>query len=206
MKTISAMAGLLALFVAFGCGGNGDSNGDVQTDNQMAEVPSDIVYTPTSEPVTVAGVTFYPDSAWIDAGPSGMRQAEFYLPPQEGQKDSASVAVYYFGPNQGGSIEANLDRWVSQVRPDDGIEPVRSEMEANGMTVHIVETEGTYTGDMGPMAQNGGQAQENYRLIGAVVEGPQGNVFFKLTGPSWTAAHMAPQFKGMLRNLEQASM
>jgi hypothetical protein len=41
----------------------------------------------------------------------------------------------------------------------------------------------------------------NYALLGAIAEGPEGNVFFKLTGPRKTVRAAAKQFDAMLRTL-----
>ncbi|HEY3253744.1 MAG TPA: hypothetical protein VGJ91_07335, partial [Polyangiaceae bacterium] len=48
---------------------------------------------------------------------SNMRAAEFELPTSEGQ---AEVIVYYFGESGAGSVQANIDRWVSQFTQPDG--------------------------------------------------------------------------------------
>jgi hypothetical protein len=41
-----------------------------------------------------------------------------------------------------------------------------------------------------------------YRLIGAIVEGPGGNVFFKLTGPAKTIAAQQKNFELLLASIQ----
>ena len=42
-----------------------------------------------------------------------------------------------------------------------------------------------------------------YRLLGAIVEGPSGEVFFKLTGPAKTVAAAQGEFQTLLKSLKQ---
>jgi hypothetical protein len=46
-----------------------------------------------------------------------------------------------------------------------------------------------------------GAGQPGYRLLGAVVEGRQGSVFFKFTGPAKTVAQNQSAFEKMLSTL-----
>src|SRR3989442_5726999 len=53
---------------------------------------------------------------WVSESPSSkMRVAQYKLPKATGDAEDASLVVYYFGPAQGGSVEANIDRWISQM-------------------------------------------------------------------------------------------
>ena len=54
----------------------------------------------------------------------------------------------------------------------------------------------------GPMAAQPPVA--GYRLLGAIVEGPNGLVFFKLVGPEKTVAGAANDFTEMLKSLKAA--
>lgn len=156
----------------------------------------------------VAGVRFAPPPDWLDQGPSGMRQAEFHHPPLAGDEAPAVVAVFYFGPDSGGGVQANLQRWVGQMAPPEGGDPAeaaaRSTFEAAGMRAHVVSLDGAYDpgGMGGPMA--GGGPQPGYRLVGVVLEGPQGNLFFKLTGPAATARAMEEGLLAMVRGARPA--
>ncbi len=63
-----------------------------------------------------------------------------------------------------------------------------------------VSTEGAYGSGMpgGP-----GTSKAGFALLGAIAEGPGGNVFFKLTGPRKTVQKAAAKFDGLVRSLKR---
>ena len=118
---------------------------------------------------------------------SQMRLAEYHLPAEQGGQP-ATLTAFYFGENGGGSIQANIDRWVGQFKQMTG-RPGQTTRTVNGMKVHLIDASGTFS--VGA-AMGGGQAQPYWRMRGAIVESPAGNFFFKLTGPQETVtAHEA---------------
>lgn len=129
---------------------------------------------------------------------SPMRKASYEVPRAPGDTEDGELAVFYFGPGQGGSIDANVDRWVKQfsdISPDD---IKRADREANGLRQHTVDiASGTFdAGQMG-MASGGGPKM-GYALAGAIVEAPSGAYFFKMTGPARTVAAAHRAFLQML--------
>jgi hypothetical protein len=55
-------------------------------------------------------------AGWIEQRPeSVMRLAQFLVPGKSGAGNARAV-VDYFGPRQGGSVKANIERWQSQFR------------------------------------------------------------------------------------------
>jgi hypothetical protein len=70
-----------------------------------------------------------------------------------------------------------------------------------GVSITRVDSSGTYTGMGGPMMA-GAKPVPGYRLIGAIVEGPGGNVFFKLTGPAKTIAAEEKRFEQLLASIQ----
>ncbi len=50
-----------------------------------------------------------------------------------------------------------------------------------------------------------GPAVPGYRLLGAIVEGPNGSVFLKFTGPAATVARNRMAFDKMLSSFEPAN-
>lgn len=154
--------------------------------------------------VTLAGVTFTPPAGWQDLGPDGMRQAQYRLAPVAGDTAPAEVNVFYFGPNSGGGVEANLQRWIGQIVLPEGADPAaavaRDTFTADGMAGHLVKVDGSYkSGGMRPMGGGDGEILPGYRLVGVVVEGPQGSLFFKLTGPVATAEAMEGDLLAMVK-------
>jgi hypothetical protein len=137
-----------------------------------------------------------------------MRKAEYAFGPVDDDTDSATVAVYYFGQNQGGGVMDNIERWINQMSMPDGSNPgtkaVQNTFTADGMKVHTVELSGTYDAAMGGPMSGQSEAMPGYHMTAAVLEGPEGNVFFKLTGPQKTAEEMTKGFMAMLQNIKKA--
>jgi hypothetical protein len=151
-----------------------------------------------------AGLRWTAPVSWKNEAQRPMRLATYSIPPAAGDSDAAECGVYYFGQGQGGSVEANLDRWIGQFAQPDG-KPAKSVAKTDkkilhGLRVTTVDVLGTYSGMGGPMGQ-AGVAKAGYRLLGAIVEGPQGSVFFKLTGPAKTVAQNHPAFDKLLDSL-----
>ena len=132
-----------------------------------------------------------------------MRRAQYRVP---GPGGDAECVVFYFGPGQGGDASSNAMRWASQFRSPDGrgsaAAPQTAEIQVGDLEVTTVEIEGTYSGGMGGAAGGG---KPGYRLVGAIVAGPDANWFFKLTGPGKTVADQKGAFEGMIRSLRKGS-
>lgn len=130
---------------------------------------------------------------------SGMREANWTVPGRDGQ-DAAELIVFYFGPDQGGAVEENIDRWRRQFRAPDGesgsVEPDIQELTVNGMPVTIAVFEGEWM----PMGAMG--FQKNQKAIFAIVESPDGKVFIRFGGPTETVEANEDDVLHMIRNLE----
>jgi len=160
-------------------------------------------------PMTLAGVTFTPPGEWTDQGPSGMRKASYAFGPLAGDIDSATVTVFYFGQGQGGDVDANIERWIAQMVDHQTGGPCtdihKNDLEVHGMPVHAVSVAGDYLLTMGgPMMGGDKTTKEGYFMSAVVLEGPQGNVFFKLTGPEKTARAMNEGFMAMMAQVQRA--
>ncbi len=178
-------------------------SGDNPTETESAPEPA-----VSSGPATTsaAGLRFEAPATWISEAPSSsMRLAQYRLPGLEGDPEDAELAVFYFG-GQGGSVQANVDRWIGQFSNLDGspvTDPRVSQRDANRVPLTIVDVRGTYHQSQGPMmAQT--TAKENYRMLAVVAEGPAGPTFFKLTGPRPTVDHFEESFNSFLDTLRPA--
>src|SRR5579864_803219 len=70
---------------------------------------------------SAATLKYTAPAGWTSKTPSSsMRVAEFVLPRADGDKDDASLVVYFFSATGGGSVQANVDRWISQMAQPDG--------------------------------------------------------------------------------------
>jgi hypothetical protein len=118
--------------------------------------------------------------------------------------DDAECVVYFFGAGQGGTVQANLDRWKNQFQQAGG-QPAATQIKKraiHGLPVTTIETSGDYSGMGGPLAEKP-TTKSGYRLLGAIVEGPLGNVFLKFVGPAKTIAANEKNFEILLSSFEK---
>ena len=129
----------------------------------------------------------------------GMRLATYVIPATGGSQ-TAECAVYYFGPGQGGGVDANLQRWMGEFQPLEKHD-IRKR-QPNGVQVTRIDARGTYVAHSmrGPEEPS---EKPKWALMGAVVEGPKGDIFFKLTGPAATVDAAAKDFDGMLDSMRK---
>lgn len=129
-----------------------------------------------------------------------MRKAAYVVPRAAGDSEDGELTVFYFGPGQGGSIDANVDRWVKQfgeVKPGD---VRRADRQANGLRQHTVELDsGTFSSGMPGQPS---KPKENFGLVGGIVEAPSGTYFFKMTGPANTVKAAKPEFYKLLDSIK----
>jgi hypothetical protein len=152
------------------------------------------------------GLSWTAPTGWESQGARPMRVATYRIAPAKGDTDGAELAVFYFGEGQGGAVDANVKRWLGQFQKADGSavteKDARTKKETvNGLAVTTVDVKGTYTGGgpmMGPSTPKPG-----HRLLGAIVEGPQGPLFFKLTGPERTVASAEKGFRKLLESVKK---
>ena len=144
-------------------------------------------------------------AGWVEEErTSSMRVAQYRLPKAAGDAEDASLVLYYFGQGQGGSVTANIDRWIAQMKQPDG-SPVRGakdeQLVANGLKVTTVDLSGTYVAETAPGSGTFNN-KPDYRLRAAVVETPNGSYFVKLIGPQKTVTMWNDSFLSFVRSFE----
>lgn len=154
----------------------------------------------TDEEGPVAGLRWSYPEAWNKQHDLPMRVATYILPPAEEDTEAGECAVFYFGSDQGGGVEMNIQRWGSQF--EGAREAVKTVTEVNGIPVTIARIEGTYLAPAGPMLESQGK-KEGYKLLAAIVEGPEGMVFFKCTGPAKTIDEHEAGFLAMVESIRK---
>jgi hypothetical protein len=146
----------------------------------------------------VGGFTFKrpADWGWVQVN-SPMRKAQLKVP---GGEQPGDVVFFHFGPG-GGDAKANVDRWFKQFSgAPAGAE--KTEEQTYGKTkVTYAETEGTFASGMpgGPSS-----ALQNYALVGAILDGPEGAVFVKLTGPKALVKASHEKFVDFVKDAAQS--
>ena len=145
------------------------------------------------------GVRWTVPARWSAGAGNAMRVATYAVPAAKG-KDAGECAVFFFDSGQGGSVDANVERWTRQF--EGAPKGERTTSEVAGIRVTRVQVAGTYLAPGGPMMQSQGK-KTGYRLLGAIVEAPQGSVFFKLTGPAATVAGAQPDFDALVGSIRK---
>ena len=145
-----------------------------------------------------------PPGDWVEEpAPSPMRAAQFRLPRVPGDPEDGELVVFYFG-GSGGTVEANLQRWVGQMEQPDGRSSFAvastTAFDANGLDVTLLDVPGTYVAAVRPGAAER-LDKPDFRLLAAVVETPVGPWFFKLTGPARTIDRWDGPFGAFLRTV-----
>ena len=189
-------AGMGLCLLLSGCAGESVSNAG----NAPASPPTVGSAAPASDRQKVLGpFTLEVPSGWVEQTPrSPMRRAQFALPRASGDSEDGELTVFYFGMGQGGSTDANISRWIGQVGQPDGSSSrdkakIR-QSQVSGFRMTEVDVSGTLKASNMPGAPQR-PARAGYRLLGAVLEGPQGPWFFKLVGPEKTISRWADSFR-----------
>ena len=163
----------------------------------------------TAQDAEVANQIKIGDSYTMDV-PDGWRKREprsriieheFSIKAVKGDDTDGRVTMM----GAGGSVEANIDRWIGQFsQPDGGATKERaktSERKIAGQTVHLVDIAGTFQdkpkGPFGPSVE-----RLNYRMLGAVIVTEMGGSYFvKLYGPAQTVAANETAFTKLVDSL-----
>jgi hypothetical protein len=171
---------------------------------------------PSMEPMTkgapaegeVAALKFDAPSDWKSTPvTSSMRKAQYTLPRASGDSEDGQLIVFYFGRDQGGTVELNIDRWKSMFSTPEG-QPVSGDKikqatsQVNGMKVTKLDVTGRYADQMG-RADKPGPTGQDFRMLAAIVETPDGPWFFKATGPTATMALRAEAFDKFVQTVHR---
>ena len=152
---------------------------------------------------SVAGLQWTAPREWTNLGTAPMRAATYKVPLAAGDHGAAECVVYFFGKGQGGPIDANIERWRGQFRTSSGkpaVAAIRKRV-VHGLPVTAIDVSGEYTGMSGPVGEP--SAVAGYRLLGAILENPGGNVFLKFTGPLRTVTANQAAFEKLLASFEK---
>lgn len=132
------------------------------------------------------GMKFSVPKEWKAEKPSSaMRKAQYKI-------GEAEVVVFYFGKGQGGSVDANVARWLGQFKePKEELGAKTEKKEVGTGSVTTVSANGTFMSGP-PFGEK--VAKAGYALRGAIVVGAEGPVFVKMTGPAKAVEAAAEAF------------
>jgi hypothetical protein len=138
-------------------------------------------------------------AGWKKVQPkSRIIEAEFEIPAAKGDEIAGRLTAM----GAGGTVEANIDRWVGQFTGDD-VKPKVEKKTIAGSEVHVVDLAGTYKDSPGgPFAGGKTTLREDWRMLGAIiVTKDAGNYFLKLYGPSATIGENEKGFTSLIESL-----
>ncbi len=147
--------------------------------------------------VTLLGYQATVPTRWSTRTPSSsMRLAEFTV------GDAAEVVVYFFGPGQGGPVNANLERWKAQFSNPTGgaVYEAVSQDKAGALPLTVAEYRGTYARGTGT-GSSPEAARPNHILVAVVAETPRGRLFFQLFGPTAAVEAQRSAYLTFVRSL-----
>ncbi len=130
---------------------------------------------------------------WVEVA-SQMRKAQLKVMAKD-TPEPGEVVFFFFGPQSGGT-KANVDRWFGQfIEGRDQINAKTEEKTVGKVKVTYVTAEGTYKSGMPGTAPT---PKPGYALLGAIVEGEEGSVFVRLTGPAALTKGARGDFEKMI--------
>lgn len=146
---------------------------------------------------------FRAPGAWKKTTPkSRIVEVEYEVPAAKGDEVPGRLTVM----GAGGSIEANIDRWIGQFdQPGGGDTKEKTKIEkfkVSGQDVQCVDIAGTYKDNPAPFAGGKPVLRENYRMLAAIVQTKEaGNYFLKFYGPKGTVAENEKAFRELVDSL-----
>jgi hypothetical protein len=157
---------------------------------------------PTGAPLA-GGLTWTATAPLVARAPGMEMRAAEYGVAGEGGAAEAVLTVFHFGAGAGGTVQDNIDRWAGMYQGAGGAPavPQVAHLTVSGFPITTVATEGTAGGGM-PGAET---APALAKFLGAIVEGPEGMVFFKLSGPPATVDRARAAFDALIASIVPAA-
>ena len=151
------------------------------------------IATVRAEKFSAGGISFAKQA--VAKPSSSMRKAQFAIKGKDGK--SAEVVFFHFGPGGAGGVTANVKRWLGQFKePADQLNAQTVIETISGTKVTYVTAVGTFM--KGPPFGGNKVPVPNSGLLGAIVEGKQGAVFIKATGPKTIIKSAEKDLKAMV--------
>ncbi|MFH0988984.1 MAG: hypothetical protein V1799_03100 [bacterium] len=171
-----------ALF--FGCGTSEDSKTIVRP------------VVPESFDGPTGGLKWSHPSRWIKADHGSSLIRLYIIPQSVGDPEPAQCSIYLVSTPLPGDTVSVLGRVVREFQ--DVTFSDRDVVEKNGFMMTSIHLTGTYLKRIGIVDT---LKAENCRMLGVLVEGTEGNVFFKLVGLNKTVIDAAGEFNQLLNSI-----
>ncbi|MCE9618389.1 MAG: hypothetical protein K8R92_00575 [Planctomycetes bacterium] len=152
--------------------------------------------TSNPERIELPSLTLPKPAAWTFTKPTmAFRTLQYSVP---GEAGGAELIVSVFKSGDGGSVDANIDRWRNQFLGSAGTpaEPARSQRSIAGAAVTRVDLKGAWKG-MGMSEARPGSAQ-----LAAAIELPKETIYIRLVGPESAVEGARQNFEAMIDGLK----
>jgi hypothetical protein len=152
-------------------------------------------------PVELGGLKSTPPASWKETPVSSpMRLKQFTVP---GKKGDAELVIFFFGQGQGGSAQANIDRWKQQFQPPAG-KTLDQATKITNTKIGVakattVDIAGTYLWKASPMSPGPAEPRPDHRMLAVAFETPKGSYYIKLVGPAATVDQHRKDFEAWLK-------
>jgi|SRR3984957_934685 len=148
----------------------------------------------------VGNLEFTIPSKWrIEPVESPARGGQWRVPPLHGEGEGGEVVVFYFGPEVGGTWKENIEAWIGTMFNAEG-HPAAAEVKhhtTGGLKISQLVVFGTYN-QVVSLPGVPPVPKSNYGLLGAVIENPQGNIYWRFTGPEPLITANLPLFNKVI--------
>jgi len=124
------------------------------------------------------------------------RIAEFAIPARKGEKETdAELVVFHFGPEGGGGIDDNIERWKKTFDEKGREMKVTQGSSEQGKYVFL-ELSGTYNKSVGPPVLGKTEKMPNSRGLFVILSSKtSGNYFIRLTGADGLVKSSSESFR-----------
>jgi hypothetical protein len=152
----------------------------------------------------VGTLKFTIPSKWvIESSDNPARAGQWLVPPLHGQGEGGEVVAFFFGPGLGGSTKDNIEAWIGTMFNAEG-HPAAAEVKTHqtaGFNISQVVIFGTYN-QVVPLPGVPPRPRSNYGLLGAVIENPKGNIYWRFTGPEPLITASIPLFNKIIDSVK----
>jgi hypothetical protein len=146
-----------------------------------------------ASPAARQAITWNVPGSWQTVpNPNTMRLATYAVGDASGE-GPVEVSV----SRAGGSTAANIERWQGQFT--DSKVARRAQETVHGLTVTLVEIDGTYS--PGAMGAGDNTPHPHWGLSAAIVETPGGSYFFKMLGPKGKVESAHDSFEALVNSI-----
>lgn len=121
---------------------------------------------------------------------STMRLATYRIPHAPGDSEDPELTI----TQAGGTVEANMQRWMGQFGAEGAKTAKRSNRTVKPFEIALVEVEGKFASGMGKE----GREEDQWAMLGAIVQTPGMPHFFKLTGPAKSVKAAKAEFDSLV--------